>query len=104
MRVIRFKMQVVRRYGRQPIPRLRPCPLPTAHCPLSPRREIGVGFDAGDERGEQVGGLVEVLERDHLDRAVHVAIGDAHQPGGDAGAGELDGVGVGPGAAAEAAI
>ena len=58
-------------------------------------------FEVGDERGEQVGGLVDVVERDHLDRAVHVAVGNADQSRRDAGAGELDGVGVGAGAAAD---
>ena len=65
-----------------------------------PRREVGVGFDAEGELGQQVGGLVDVVERDHLDRAVHVAVGDADEAGRDAAAGELDRVGVGAGAAA----
>ena len=43
---------------------------------------------------------VDVVQGDHLDGAVHVPVGDAHQTSGHAGAVDLDGVGVGPGGAA----
>ena len=68
-----------------------------------PRREIGVRFDAQGELGQQIGRLVDVVERDHFDGAVHVAVGDADEAGRHAAAGELDGVGVGAGAAAAGA-
>src|ERR1043166_3320403 len=38
--------------------------------------------------------VIEIAQADDLDRAVHVAIWDAHEAGGDAVARELDGVGV----------
>jgi len=46
------------------------------------------------EAGQEVGGAVDVVERDHLDRAVHVAVGYA-QGGGHARPVDLDGVRVG---------
>src|SRR5262245_27711846 len=47
--------------------------------------------------GQKSGRTLQVVEADHLYRAVHVTVGDADQGGGDAVAGQLDGVGVGPG-------
>ena len=38
--------------------------------------------------------MIDVVERDHFDRAVHVAVGYAHQTGRHAGPRDLDGVGV----------
>ena len=61
------------------------------------RREFRVGVELLGESGQQVGGAVDVVQRNHLDRAVHVAVGNADQSRGHAGAADLDGVGVGAG-------
>src|SRR5258708_5705413 len=54
---------------------------------------------AQTELHQQLGGSLQVVQADDLDRAVHVAVGDADQAGSDAVARKLDGVGVGPGSA-----
>src|SRR5207302_30111 len=67
------------------------------------RRPVDLRRDGGAELGQQVGGAVEVVERDHLDGAVHVAVRDADQAGGDAVTAQLHDVGVGAGGAGGAA-
>ena len=50
--------------------------------------------NAPGEAGQQIGGRVQIRERDGLDRAVHVAVGELDQTGRDTRAGDLKGVGV----------
>src|SRR6185369_2133784 len=68
-----------------------------SRCPIHLRR------DGGAEIGQKQGGLVEVVETDDLNGAVHVSVGDANQSGGDAVPAELHGVGVGAGGARDSA-
>src|SRR3954454_20204139 len=42
-------------------------------------QEVGVGREPPRERGQQSGGSIEIVQRDHFVRAVHVAVGDRHQ-------------------------
>src|SRR6187549_3686676 len=75
----------------------------TSYCEGSPRLRPKIFFsrEGSEEGGDEVGGAVDVVEGDHFDGGVHVAVGDGDKAGGDAGAGDLQGIAVvGLGAAA----
>ena len=61
------------------------------------RTEVFVAFEAQREVRQQIGRPIDVRQRDHFDRAVHVAIRNADQARRHAAAADLDGVGVGAG-------
>ena len=65
-------------------------------------RKVGVVLDAANEGREQPRDVRQVLQTEHLSRGMHVAQGDADQTRRHPGAGELDGVGIGAGAAGAA--
>ncbi len=62
-------------------------------------RPIRVRRDAQAKLGKQPRGPIQIVEADDFHRAVHIAIGNANQSGGDAAAGKLHGVGVSAGRA-----
>ena len=59
------------------------------------------GLQPASKAGDQLGRDLDVVQRDQLDRRVHVAQGHRHQPGGDPGAAGVNGIGVGAGPAAQ---
>ena len=63
------------------------------------RRKIFNTYKIDHKRSQQIGRFINVIQGDGFDGAVHVTVGDADQPGDNASAGELDGVGIGAGAA-----
>src|SRR5436853_775946 len=96
--------------GRGPAPRKKVAtpPTPPTTSPSSPpprdlAAEVPVAAEPLAEGGEQFHDRLDVAQVDHLDRRVHVSQRDRDEPGGDAGAGDLEDVGVGAGAAAAGA-
>ena len=81
---------------------LNPDPSPGIEGDIS-RRKLRVLVKRFDESGQQIGGPVDVVQGDHLDGTVHVAVGDAHQPRGHARPVDLDRVRVGAVALPDAA-
>ncbi len=65
--------------------------------------QVPVAAEALAEGGQQLHRRLDVAQVDHLDRRVHVAERDRDDAGGDPGAGDLEDVGVGAGAAAAGA-
>ena len=61
------------------------------------RNVFAFGGDRLAVAGDQIGGGVEIFERDHFGRRVHVAVRDRNERGRHAAAADLDHVGVGSG-------
>jgi hypothetical protein len=64
------------------------------------RRKILITRQTVDKGCQQIGGAADIVQGDGLYGAVHVAVGDADQPGGHTCARKLDDISVGGSAAA----
>ena len=63
------------------------------------RDEGHIGLEGADPLGDELRGVLEVLEGHHLNRGVHVAVRDADQAGSHARSVDLDRVGIRAGGA-----
>src|SRR5262249_32944139 len=61
------------------------------------RNPVRIRPNAGAKLGKKLRRVVEIIQRNHLDGTVHVAVRDPDQTGGHSIPAELHDVGIGPG-------